>query len=744
MNVMEFRRNGSALASSEPDGTGGAHIGHEPTEQRPPLLRQYLSIARRRKWIIIGAIAGALLLGLIATLLMTPMYTASATLEIQRETRNFTRVEGAENNQRESVDLEFYQTQYGLLQARSLADRVATELRLFDDPAFFQMFGSAKAEEWFENGRVKPNASTRELRIREAGEMLTRQFTVNPDRLSRLVRIAFTSPDPAFSKRVVDSWSANFIQQTLERRFQATSYARNFLEQRLGQLRTRINDSERILVDYAAREGIINLPASTPIPGEGSTVTERPLVAEDLVTLNRELARATGDRVLAQSRMASRGGAVNEALENQAITGLRERRAELAAEYARMMVQFEPGYPTARALDTQIQQLDRSIQREEARVRTTLQETYRASLQREQDLKQRVDQLTGNLLDLRRRSIQYNIHQREVDTNRELYDALLQRYKEIGVAGGVGVNNISIVDPAEYPQQPTSPNVLLNMILALLAGLVAGIAAALALEQIDEAIADPAEIETSLNVPLLGTIPSTTDVDPVDALKDRKSSLNEAYLSLQTNLAFTTDHGVPRTLSITSSRPAEGKTTTSHALALSLARAGRRTLLLDSDMRSPSLHHRFEIQNTAGLSNYLSGDGDLSKLIRPTGSEGLYLMTAGPQPPSAAELLSSGRLEQLFAELIQQFDHVIVDAPPVMGLADAPLVGSRVEGVVFVLEAHGTKKSMARVAIGRMMAANSQIIGVVLTKFNAKRAHYGYGYDYGYGYGYGDPAKAPA
>jgi capsular exopolysaccharide synthesis family protein len=737
MNVMESHRRETAADNDAVGLRGGKALGFG-APVKPSLLNQYISIARRRKWIILGAVAAALLLGLVVTLLMTARYTAAVTLEIQRETRNFTNVEGAEQNTPAAVDLEFYQTQYGLLGARSLADRVATELRLFDDVHFFEMFDSPRAEEWFDNGRPQQGASTRDERIREAGDMLLKHFEILPVRLSRLVEIRFTSPDPAFSKRVIDAWGANFIQLTLERRFGATAYARNFLEGRLVQLRARIDESERALVDYAARNQIVNLPASTPQAGGTALVGERPLVAEDLAVLNNELARATAERIQAQSRSGASGGTVVEALANSAISGMRERRAELAASYAQLMTRFERDYPPAVAVQNQIDQLDRSLAREEARVRATLGETYRASRAREDALRRQVNILKGDLLDMRRRSIQYNIHQREVDTNRQLYDALLQRYKEIGVAGGVGVNNIVVIDQAELPKTPSSPVFILNMFAALILGLGVGIGTALALEQIDEGVADPADVEQDLNVPLLGTVPKATEDSPKEALKDRKSSLSEAYYSLQTNLGFSTDHGVPKTLAISSSRPGEGKTTTTYALAHSLARANRRTLLIDADLRSPSMHHIMDVENRRGLSNFLAGDDNISELIRPTAYNSLSLMTAGPQPPNAAELLSSDRFPKLLEKLLETYEHVVIDAPPVMGLADAPILASVVEGMIFVIESHSTKKSIARVAIRRLQAANAQILGAVLTKFDAKRAHYGYGYDYGYSYGYGN------
>jgi polysaccharide biosynthesis transport protein len=700
-----------------------------------PIISRYLSIARRRKWYIVGAIAAALLAGLIVTLLMTPKYTSSATLEIQRETRNFTQVQGAQvDEQSSSVDQEFYETQYGLLQTKSQANAVVEVLRLQDDPAFFEMFG-VETDEMFANGRPIGGNRTRADRIAAASSVLLDNFSVAPERLSRLVRISFTSPDPAFSKKVVDAWSEQFVSTTLARRFEATAYARRFLEQRLGQLRTRIDESERQLVAYAAREGIVNLPASTPAQGDGGLSGERSLAVDDLATLNRELARATVDRVEAESRLGARNDTQNA--QSSALPRLRERRAEVASEYARLMTQFKADYPPAEAQRNQLAQLDRAIATEENRGQRTIREAYQASVKRETELRERVNALKTNVLDARKRSIQYNIFQRDADTNRQLYDALLQRYKEIGVAGGVGVNNISVVDQAEIAERPSSPRLLLNLFVALLAGTALGIGLAFALEQVDEAISDPSEVEALLETPLLGTTP-VVDQNPVVALNDVKSALSEAYLSLRTTLSFATDHGVPRVFAVTSTRAGEGKSTTSYALARSLARQNRRTLLIDCDLRSPSVHHELGIQNIEGLSNYLSGGvSDSGTLI--TENDGLFVMTTGPQPPSAPELLSGERFAELLKELQQRFDHIVLDAPPVMGLADAPLIANQVEATLFVIESHGTKKSMARVAIGRLRAANTVILGVVLTKFDQKRAHYGYGYDYGSaGYGYGD------
>lgn len=725
------------LIGAEPVTVGRA----APEEGQIPLFRQYLRIAIRWRLVFAGCVAGCLVLALILTLLMTPKYTATTTIEIARDSSRIVNIQALQ--QETSVaDQEFYQTQYGLLRARSLADRVAQELGLADDPSFFKMFKArlpAELSTMGTNGRYGP--AGHEERQRRAAAILLRNLGVSPTRLSRLTDINFTAPDPALAAHVANSWSSSFIQMTLERRYQATAYARSFLESRLDQLRRKLEESERQLVAYASEQQIINLPADSG-QGENHTV-ERSIVADNLAALNSRLSQATADRLEAQARYEEArgaGGDQSEALTNVAINQLREKRAELAAEYQRLMVQFEPGYPAAKAIASQITQLDKSIAREETRVSSSIAANYRAAVERERGLSAHVTGLKAGLLDLRRRSIQYAIYQREVDTNRQLYDGLLQRYKEIGIAGGVGVNNVSIVDAANVPARPSSPRLGLNLMIGVLIGMVLGTIVVLVLEQSDESIADPAELDQVLGVPLIGSVPMALGQTPLEALQDRRSELVDAYLAIQTNLEFSTEHGVPRSMSITSTRPGEGKSTTAFALALMLVRSRKSVVLVDGDMRSPSVHALIGTTHNNGLSNYLAGNDDIEGLLVHT-DQGLTVMTAGPIPPNAAELLTGDRLPKLIAALLETYDHVVIDSPPVMGLADAPLIGSRVEAVVFAVEAHGIRASLARTALGRLASASARVIGGVLVKFQAQRAHFGYGYDYGYGYGHEHKAR---
>jgi capsular exopolysaccharide synthesis family protein len=567
-----------------------------------------------------------------------------------------------------------------------------------------------------------------------AVSILRSNVRISPIRLSRLVDVSWTAPDPSFAARVANAWATAFIQANIERRFEETAYARNFLEQRLDQVRRRLEESERRLVGYASNQEIINIPVDTG--GEGGATRERSLTAESLASLNSALAEATAQRIQAESRLANRGASI-ESLSNATIAQLRQRRGELAADYARMLTQFQPDYPPAAALHEQIRQLDQSITQEEGRVRSSLSNAYQDSVQRERLLNGQVEVLKQDFLNQRRRSIQYNIFQRDVDTNRELYDGLLQRYKEIGVAGVVGGNNVSVVDQAKVPGAPAYPRPFLNLLIALVVGLGIGIGLALLREQMDETLTDPADLEKQVGLPLLGAIPNTGAADPNTELKDPKSGVTEAYLSVQSSLAFSSDHGIPKSLMVTSTRPGEGKSTTARALAHSIARGGTRTVLVDADMRSPSVHGDLGLPNERGLSNYLAGTEEIDRLVQYPSSEPFAVLTAGPQPPNAAELLRGAKLDALVADLLGKFDQVIIDSPPVMGLADAQIIASRTEGTVFVLEAGGVKARIARRAIDRLRQGRARLLGTILTKFDARRAHFAYGYDYGYGYGYG-------
>lgn len=693
-----------------------------------PLLVKLMQSVSRWKWVILGIIAVALLVGVVVTLLTTPQFTASAQLEISRARQNVTNVETNDANQ-SGQDVEFYKTQYSLLKARSLADRVSHSLRLATNDEFFAANGIKPQGDV---ARLTP--AERQAREELAAGILLSHIDISPIAASSLVDVSYTSASPVLASRIANEWCDQFIAAGIDRRYASTAYARRVLSSGLADLARRLEASERAAVNFANNNNIVALGSVRS--ADGKTEIQRTLASSDLDALNTALSNATAERIAAESRAtASTAGTGSDALTNTTIAGLRQRRAEASAELAKMLVQFEPNYPSVRAVKEQVAALDNSIAREVARVSNSRTAEYQELTAREQDLQQRVDQLKQRLGRQQSASIQYNILQREADTNRQLYDSLLQRSKQISVSD-VGATNVAVVDKAEVPKTPSSPRLLLNLALALFVGIGLSGCVVFALEQIDEGLREPNDVARLLGVPLLGSTPKQIgDEGLIATLSDAKSQLSEAYLSVRSSLAFSSDHGVPRTLMVTSSRAGEGKSTTAAALAIVLGRTGKRVLLIDGDMRSPSVNALMDRPNERGLSNYLAGQDDWRPLVQDTDFRNISMMASGPVPPSAAELLSGDRVERLLHDLRDTFDHVVVDAPPILGLADAPLLTKSVEGCVFVIEAGGVAVRGLRAALGRLHMVHAHVTGAVLTKLGAQQAGYGYGYGYGYRYG---------
>lgn len=717
------------------DKNESAPIGYDPYDDvahETPILLQYWQAVLRHKIAIAAIITACVALGIIVTLLMTPYFTSTSRIEISREQDKVTNVEGVTSSDGAAQNLEFYQTQYSLLESRSLAERVVRSRNLATRDEFFEIFDVEPDDSGILSAAPKAQtAAQRNERLKLATDLLQEHVSISPIRGSSLVDVNFESPSATLSSEIANAWIEQFIASNLDRRFNSTADARKFLEEQLAELKQRLEDSERSLSGYADNKEIITLSSEqTP---EGKTVSQKTLASANLEALNAELAQATADRIIAESEARERSGNKN-ALANTALNSLREERAKAQAEYAKLMVQFEPEYPAAKAIESQVSALNMSIAAEEARSRTGTSARYSEALERERKLRAQVDRLKGQFSGERRDSIQYNIFQREVDTNRQLYDGLLQRYKEIGVAG-VGTNNISVVDAAQPAERPSSPKLLLNVALAIFAGLGLAAAYVFVMEQIDQSVKDPADLKSKLGIAPLGSIPDLEKEDILASLADKKSVAWEAYLSIRTSLSFLTDHGIPRSFLLTSTRPNEGKSTSAFALAAVLASTGKRILLIDGDMRNPSLHQMLGIKNNAGLSNSLSGSDDLAQLVHQKTAFGFDAMTAGPIPPNAAELLSSTRMRDLVTQLSDTYDTVIIDAPPVLGLADIPLLADAVEGVIYTIEAGGVKMRGIQSAIQRVRSSRAHIFGGIVTKVQPQHSGYGYGYAYQYSYG---------
>ena len=377
-------------------------------------------------------------------------------------------------------------------------------------------------------------------------------------------------------------------------------------------------------------------------------------------------------------------------------------------------------------LRSQIKELDTQLAQAVRAVKSDIKASYEAARINLALLEAELEKGKTALVEQRNRSIQYNILQREVDTNRQLYDGLLQRYKEIGVSGGIGTNNISFVDKAQLPGAPASPNVQRNLLIGLLAGLVVGFMIAFGLDFLDETFKSPEDVEKEVGLPVVGVVPLPKGSGGVAAaLQDQRSPVSEAFRSLRTSLQFSTPEGLPSSLLITSSMPGEGKSTCAIGIAESFGKMGLKVLLIDADLRKSTLHKRFNLRNDRGLTNYLIGGIDAADTLQVTPLANVFAMTSGPLPPNPAELLSGTRMADLCSAAREAYDIIIVDGPPIIGLADAPLLAGATQVTLVLVAANSTKKSTLRVAVRRLQAVRANIIGTVLNKFDRREAGYG-------------------
>ena len=710
-------------------------------------LMDYWRVLVKRRWTVLATIAMVLVIALVKTLLTTPIYRAAAVLQIDNDTMQVVKVEGINQGGGVDYDSSFLQTQLQLLKSRALAQRVVSQLGLVESGEMDRLQPASPLHKLASVFRGKPDEADDETGAggkpaaakadsdKEAARLASWfQGGVSVEQIkdSHLVKVQYDSPSADFSQRAANALAETFISSSLERRFDSASYAKNYLEDRLQELKLKLEDSERKLVEFAQKEQIVS-------SGDESGASLSQL---NLGSLNAAYAKAKEDRIRAESRwqqaQALRGSGLQNGVPGGAgdrpmIRTLQETRATLTLDYQDKLRLYKPDYPVMQQLKAQIDEVNKQIAAEEGNIKSGIQAEYLAALSQERMLAAQMSGAKSEVLDIEGRSIQYNIFKRDVDTNRQLYDGLLQRYKEIGVAGGVTSNNIAIIDRAE-PGGKIKPVVSSEMSKAALIGLMLGVLLALAFEYLDDTIKRPEDMEKLLGLAALGAIPQIKPPQTTtSALADARSAFSESYRSLRTALQFSTDQGVPRSLLITSAMPSEGKSTTTMVLAQYFAQLGKRVLVIDCDLRNPTLHKIFGVENNLGLSNFLAGAGKPMEMIRDTDTPGLMYMPTGPLPPNPAELLMASKMMSLLTVATQKFDLVLLDGPPIMGLADAPILSNIAQGTLLVVHAGETRVAMIRNALKRLQAARAHVVGGLLTHFQSQHAGEGYGYG-GYGY----------
>ena len=729
--------------------TGLAHPDAADEADDSISVRDVLRILSKHKWLLLGAVSLCTAAALMYGLTTTPVYQATVLLQIDRSSARIVPFNKDVDPYQED-DALMLQTNNELLRSRTLAERVIDDLQL--DPARAQgpsagvapgapvaSPASASSSEatvpqtgWLNSVIAgyrrlgKPSVSDREYLGREG---VVARFMgavrVEPVRNSRLVKVNVLNADAGQAARIANAIAKAFIALSVERRSQSSLYAKTFLEDQLKATKARLEESERTLNTYAKSNSILTLDEKTNV------------ISQTYTDYSSALGRVEQDRLKAESQynaVAANPDSAPQVLESKTVQAYKEQKAKIEGEYLSNLAVYKPEFPKMVQLKAQVNELDARIKREVASVVTSMKGQYDAAKRQEDQVRVRLQETRREVLVTQDKSVDLNLFKRELDTNRQIYDGLLQRLKEVGITSGVTSNNISVVDEANMPLFPISPNLLKNAGIGLLAGLLLGMGFVFIREQLDDSIKSADEIEAKLGLPLLGIVPLMKKklvqgrTLALLTVEDPRGTFAEAYRSMRTALQFSTAEGSPRRLMVTSSDKAEGKSTTALALAINLAQLGQRVLLIDADMRNPSLHKSLERSNDSGLSSYLSGDTQHEALIQETSIPNLAILTSGPHPPSPVDLLMGPRLLQLMdrAEAMG-FEKIVIDAPPVLGIADAIVLGNQVQNFLFVVKAGVTRLSSIRDALRRLRLGGLMPLGVVLTSAGAELSQY-YGY----------------
>ncbi|MEE4453949.1 GumC family protein [Novosphingobium resinovorum] len=696
-------------------------------------LKTFIGVVRRNAVVIGVILAGSILLGVIVTLLMTPTYDAVAQIMIEDQADEI--IEGSELQSAmtgRGDTARFLSTQLGIVQSRSLARAVIQSERLDRNPAYFEAMGSEMpVAEAGQSAQDVANASRN-----RAISLLQSALSVEMPIDSRIAGLSIRSRSPQLSARLANLYAQRYIEYNLNQKYESSAYARRFLADQLDDARNKLTQSERDLNQYARAAGLIRV---TGQGGNGETALS--VTNNTLVDLNSSASKAIADRIAAEDRWKTIAGQpilnVPEVNANPAVSGLIAEKAKAQAILADELSRHRDGYSTVVAQRAAIAELDRRILAIATSIKNSAQLDYQAAAEKEKSLLSRVTSVRGEALDEQDRGVQYSVLKRVADTNRTLYETLLSRYNQLNASAGATSNNVTLVDAAEVPHSPHSPNLLLNLAVALVAGFVLAAAIVFLKELFDDAIRSPEDVERKLEMPLLGLVPML-DIEGVEEeMGNRRSSLSEAFQSLVTNLRYSTANGLPRVLALTSSRESEGKSTTARSIALNVARLGNKVLLVDADLRRPTLHRQMKDANLSGLTDVLTGQRTLEEVAMPSGQPNLDYVSGLPMPPDPALILAGNGLPAFIADARTRYDMVVLDCPPLLGLSDAALLARHADGVLFIIDASSFHRGAVKSAMRRLALVKANILGVVLNRFNPRAGaddykYYSYNY-YSYG-----------
>lgn len=727
-----------------------AEPGYREEDDEISLVELWLTISKYR-WTIVAFALLVLVTTVVGTFLMRPVYRATATVLIDEDRPKILEYEDFQSSPASATaSRSFYETQYQILRSRSLARSVIDELGLMQTPEIggeLEQRGLLTGiRQLLRFATAETEPPTAEQRQAAAIDRFLDRLEISPVRGSKLVQVSFDSFEPVLAAKVVNTLIESYTRENLRRRYEAGTQAREFLAGQLAEMQARIERADRALQDFASKHNVADLDMRTEL------VTDK---LAELEQARSALAQRQAALEVKYRRIrAGAGDTLPEVVNSQLIGTLQEELIERRAEYSELSGQLKPQYPRMVQLRARIEQLEEQIAAEKRRIQDSIVAQYEGAVQEQAALAELAAREEAALQALKERSVQYNILKREFETNKELYDGLLQRMKEIGVAAGVRENNVAVIDAAKKPLEPFKPKMGFNVALALLLGTLGGTGLAFLLRFLDNTVGQPEELEAMVGLPSLGIVPwerqghgrRAAELPPAKlacySVHDTRSALSEAFRSLRTSLMYSSPEGMPKILAVTSPSAGEGKTTTACNPACVLAQSGKRILLIDGDLRKGRLHRYFEKAQVPGLTQCIAHRNvPPTTHVHTTSVSNLCLLTTGTLPPNPAELLAPEALSGVLDALAECFDHVVIDSAPVMGLADALVLSRSVNGVVVVAAAGKTTRHALQYAVQRLRQVHAGLLGVVLNKVDVDSPEYHYYYAYGY---YGHPAAEKA
>jgi len=725
---MPLRFKPKTLSELMPAGVLSVNDYHPGPLQEQSAVLHYWRILRQRTALVLGTLAVIFVIALIVTLRTTPQYRAASRIAIFPEAPNALGFKDAENVFPQSdYDLAL-DTQASILASDTLALRVMDVMHLAQD-ARFNDYKSSSVHADSHLGSPTPDKAETAALLRR----FHRELKVELVPQTRILEVSYTHPDPELATSIVNTLVKTFIEENFKTKYESVTQTSEWLSKELSDLQLKVESSQEKLVRYQKEHGILG------------TDEKQNIVTAKLDELNKQLTAAEGDRIEKQSNytFAMEGNKTPDrpaATESSPLLDkLREKEADLDTQYAQMTTQFGAGYPKVAELSNQLKQVRDEITIEQARILHRLRDQYLAAVQRENSLTAAFDQQKQAANALNESAIEYSVLKHDADSNRQLYEGLLQKLKEAGISAGLRSDNIRIVDIAQTPIWPATPNVPRNLGFGFLLGLGAGVGLALVMDSLDTTVRNAEEIGAACALPNLAVIPLDAPANghfpkrltaiagsngnhkalPLITYSRPRSQAAESFRAFRTSIVLSGSGAPQKVILVTSAWPREGKTTVSANLALVMAQRGGRVLLIDADFRKPGLEQIFGIAPQAGLSSLIAGAAPMEEVIVASPqSPNLSIVPSGPMPPQPAELLGSQTMKEYLAQWRNEFDHIIIDTPACLSVTDAVLLSPEADQVILVARSGQTTKAALRRACDVLQQVNANVMGVVLNAFD--------------------------